>query len=65
MKMSQLYKGHIVDQGVPKNEGEHMHRCDRNLGRKGGGVHSYSKAKCWLVRIKRGARLMIRRTETR
>jgi hypothetical protein len=49
--------------GAPKTEGAITRLRDRNLGRKGGAIYSYSKAKCSMVQSKRGVWPIIRRTE--
>src|SRR5713101_8514420 len=65
MQVSLHYEGQVVDQGAPKTEGA-TPIFETEIWLEGAGaVYSYSKAKCWIVWIKRGVRLIIRRTETR
>jgi hypothetical protein len=59
------YEGQVVDQGAPKTEGATPIFETEIWFERAGVVYVYSKAKCWMVRVKREVRLTIGGTETR
>jgi hypothetical protein len=65
MQVSLHHKGQVVDQGAPKTEGATpIFETEIWVERTELSVH-IRRAKRWMVQIKRGVRVIIRRTETR